>query len=960
MSPVMTMSSQAIHKPLSSSTIDTTLAPSGPSPTPATPATPENCVAGKKHTSTPPPPPIPARSSRRPVSAVLTSGRKLFKCPGDDQPSTESSGKDRSPTRESLGRNMAGLQEDRLRPCATGETSQTREGNGQPRPQRKQRKSRASAATVVEDIDREASNVCEIIEDRLYFMWTLVYPISTRRTTYLTVDKYLRYQPFFADFGPFDIANVFQFCCLMKERLELAQRQNKVLCLYTQPEDDKRANTAFALCCYMMLLHDKTPEEAYAHVEFIYPAIKPYRDAGCGPSTFSLTILDCLRGLRKGLDRGLLRLDQFDVKEYEYYENPRNGDFNWITPSFIAFAAPQDTLTYSDLLKRQAEVLLQRGGSVADSGVDASIASESMAGSSSESSSRSPTPSSLHSSNDISRRSTPSIQSMECVPEMEYGRDTSSAVTGPILELSVADTQTSAETTSLSHHDNPDDSDFSESKSPASSNDDAHSRAESKTSKSSAKRTPTRLTKSFRNILDYFATHNVQSVIRLNDKTYDEAHFRARGIEHHDLQYPDGTCPPWDIVDTFLDLCKDTIEHKHGVVAVHCMAGLGRTGTLIGVYLMRQYGMTARETIAFLRLMRPGSVVGPQQNWLVANEQRIRQTSWESRQEQLHLQHPLLQRMHPHLASGQKATDSSPQSSKTQSPAVSMIATPATDYEQVFSRANSEGLESTWFGVKAEVDDEAMEVLEDDEESSPSSSTEETATGDESSLASTASTVQDDRMDEDSISATERDVTLVHGPVPLTCQRGRQVSFSSLESLSTAIEKGSRLSDGSDHETTTLQGGVASEHIGSQNYVIPVQPRKAQPQQQQQQHEHHRQGRREGSLHGSPSATTSPKLSMASTLETSNNATLDKGPCQVLKAARHDETLSSKVDAHCPGNEPFTSDRKHNPASPSSLNDSISPDDLSLTGLLSTQQGGQDAGSLWLNSKTPVVSNGRQ
>ncbi|KAF9958731.1 cell division control protein 14 [Mortierella alpina] len=771
-------------------------------------------------------------------------------------------------------------------------------------------------------------------------MWTSVYPISTRRTTYLTVDRYLSYQPFFADFGPFDIADVFRFCCLMKERLELAQTQQKVLCLYTQPEDDKRANAAFALCCYMMLLHGKTPEEAYAHVEFIYPAITPYRDAGCGPSTFSLTILDCLRGLRKGLDRGLLRLDQFDVKEYEYYENPRNGDFNWITPSFIAFAAPQDTFTYDDLLKCQAEVSLSKGGAVADSGIETSLSPESTTGSSSESSTRSPTPSSIHSSNNISRRSTPSIQSMERAPDMECDKHSSSvANSSPSVSPSEKNTTTES---SLS---NIDDQNHSASKSPDGNNDQEYSAAEKKTTKSTAKKAPTRLTKSFRNILDYFATHNVQSVIRLNDKTYDEAHFRARGIEHHDLQYPDGTCPPWEIVEQFLDLCKDTIEHKNGVIAVHCMAGLGRTGTLIGVYLMRQYGMTARETIAFLRLMRPGSVVGPQQNWLVANEQRIRQTSWEWRQEQLH-QHQLLQRAFPSSV-GHETSGSSLQSSRTQSTTASMVATPATDYEQVFSRANSEGLESTWFGVKAEVDDGSMEVLEDDEEENGSTSAEEVDTGGESSLDS------DESMADDMSSPIELEASPVEGPLPLSGQRARQVSFSSLESLSAAIENGSCLGDEIETEKTmpasgnTLQSGIASEHIGSEDFVIPVQPRKPR-QQHQHQHQHHRQSRREGSNNTSSPAATSPKLA-ATSQSVDANARPDKGLHEALEITRHDEASSSKFAT--PMNEPFVLDSKHNPTSPPSLNDSSSADDLLSAGQVAVQQVKQEPGSQWSNSR---------
>ena len=57
-------------------------------------------------------------------------------------------------------------------------------------------------------------------------------------------------------------------------------------------------------------------------------------------------------------------------------------------------------------------------------------------------------------------------------------------------------------------------------------------------------------------------------------------------------------------------------ENAEGALAVHCKAGLGRTGSLIGSYMMKHYRFTAAEAIAWIRICRPGSVIGPQQNWL--------------------------------------------------------------------------------------------------------------------------------------------------------------------------------------------------------------------------------------------------------------------------------------------------------------------------------------------------------
>lgn len=119
--------------------------------------------------------------------------------------------------------------------------------------------------------------------------------------------------------------------------------------------------------------------------------------------------------------------------------------------------------------------------------------------------------------------------------------------------------------------------------------------------------------------IPYFKKKNVTLVVRLNDKQYDEKKFLSAGIDHLDLIYPDGTNAPMSVLLKFIDACEKT----PGAVAVHCKAGLGRTGTCIGAYMMKHHRFTGRELIGWLRLCRPGSIIGPQQQFMEHIESKM-------------------------------------------------------------------------------------------------------------------------------------------------------------------------------------------------------------------------------------------------------------------------------------------------------------------------------------------------
>ncbi|XP_014203666.1 dual specificity protein phosphatase CDC14B isoform X2 [Copidosoma floridanum] len=117
----------------------------------------------------------------------------------------------------------------------------------------------------------------------------------------------------------------------------------------------------------------------------------------------------------------------------------------------------------------------------------------------------------------------------------------------------------------------------------------------------------------------YFKRYNVTTIVRLNKERYDAASFIDAGFDHKDLFFVDGSPPTCAIYRQFLRISEST----KGAVAVHCKAGLGRTGTLIACYMMKHYHLSALESIAWIRICRPGSVIGHQQQWLQDKEEYL-------------------------------------------------------------------------------------------------------------------------------------------------------------------------------------------------------------------------------------------------------------------------------------------------------------------------------------------------
>ncbi|CAI4439802.1 AMM_1a_G0017130.mRNA.1.CDS.1 [Saccharomyces cerevisiae] len=336
-------------------------------------------------------------------------------------------------------------------------------------------------------------NTIEFLRGRVYLGAYDYTPEDTDELVFFTVEDAIFYNSFHLDFGPMNIGHLYRFAVIFHEILNDPENANKAVAFYSSASTRQRANAACMLCCYMILVQAWTPHQVLQPLAQVDPPFMPFRDAGYSNADFEITIQDVVYGVWRAKEKGLIDLHSFNLESYEKYEHVEFGDFNVLTPDFIAFASPQEDHPKGYLA------------------------------------------------------------------------------------------------TKSSHLNQP-----------------------------------------FKSVLNFFANNNVQLVVRLNSHLYNKKHFEDIGIQHLDLIFEDGTCPDLSIVKNFVG-AAETIIKRGGKIAVHCKAGLGRTGCLIGAHLIYTYGFTANECIGFLRFIRPGMVVGPQQHWLYLHQNDFREWKYTTR-----------------------------------------------------------------------------------------------------------------------------------------------------------------------------------------------------------------------------------------------------------------------------------------------------------------------------------------
>jgi len=291
--------------------------------------------------------------------------------------------------------------------------------------------------------------------------------MEQRDVYFFSSDLHEEYLPFFHDFGPVNLGVVYQFCKLITSKTSDPRLGSRVCTYYAESDGHRRTNASFLLGAYLVIMHGWTPEDATAVFESMGTGmLMGYKHALNMPSRFRLSVLDCLRGIKKAMDAKWFDMESFDLDRYALLENPAQFDLHQICPKFLAFRGP-------------------------DSG-------------------------------------DPRFHSPDRNCEL-------------------------------------------------------------------------------------FVSMGVSAVIRLNATDgYDSSIFVSKGIQVLEVRLGSTKVPSAADIDKFLEIC----DAHEGMIAVHCTGGRGRTATMLGVWMMRRQGWSARDAIAWIRIVRPGSILGAQQEFL--------------------------------------------------------------------------------------------------------------------------------------------------------------------------------------------------------------------------------------------------------------------------------------------------------------------------------------------------------
>lgn len=128
--------------------------------------------------------------------------------------------------------------------------------------------------------------------------------------------------------------------------------------------------------------------------------------------------------------------------------------------------------------------------------------------------------------------------------------------------------------------------------------------------------------------LEWLRNQGIDLVITLTEEPLSSHWINEAGLLSMHVPVVDFEAPTQEQLSRCFSAIVKARARQMGV-AVHCAAGMGRTGVVVACYLVAQ-GMAASDAIAQTRRLRPGSIETPEQLQAVEEFARRRRAYSES------------------------------------------------------------------------------------------------------------------------------------------------------------------------------------------------------------------------------------------------------------------------------------------------------------------------------------------
>ena len=105
--------------------------------------------------------------------------------------------------------------------------------------------------------------------------------------------------------------------------------------------------------------------------------------------------------------------------------------------------------------------------------------------------------------------------------------------------------------------------------------------------------------------IKWIQEQGIKSIVTIREEPLDEDWISEMNYLH--VLSDDMGVPSFDDLKTSVDYIHEKIQNNEPVM-VHCLAGLGRTGTVLACYLIKYEKMSAEDAIQHVREKRHGSI----------------------------------------------------------------------------------------------------------------------------------------------------------------------------------------------------------------------------------------------------------------------------------------------------------------------------------------------------------------